>query len=100
MDCLKDILLSGDTEMNPRPDKATFCFCSWSLHSICAHEFMQISLLVAYNAILNYDLIGIVETNLNDTVDETKLTVIEKFCVFWDIYSFACLLELGTFSVV
>ena len=68
-------LLSGDIEINPGPDKATFSFCSWNLNSICAHDFMRISLLEVYNAIHDYDLIAIVETHLNDTVDEAKLTL-------------------------
>ena len=71
----KCILLSGDIEMNPGPGNATFIFCSWKLNSICAHDFMRIVLLEAYNAIHDYYLIGIVEIHLNDTVDETKLTL-------------------------
>ena len=71
----KSILLSGDIETNPGPDKATLSFCSWNLNSICAHDFMRVSLIEAYNSVHNYDLIGIVETHLDSTVDESKLTL-------------------------
>ena len=41
--------------------------------SICAHDFTRDSLIEAYNSVYNYDLIGIVETHLDSTVDESKL---------------------------
>ena len=34
---------------------------------------MQISLIEAYNSIFTYDLIGIVETHLDNTVDKNRL---------------------------
>ena len=71
----KSILLSGDIETNPGPDKATFSFCSWNLNSICAHDFTRVSLIEAYNSVHSYDLIGIVETHLDSTTDESKLTL-------------------------
>ena len=43
------------------------------MNSICAHDFLRISLIEAYNTVYNYDLIGTVETHLDNTVDETKL---------------------------
>ena len=62
----KSILLIGDIEANPGPDKATLSFCSWNLNSICAHDFTRVSLIKAYNSVHNYDLkIGIVETHLD-----------------------------------
>ena len=67
------ILRSGDIETNPGPEHSTFNFCSWNLNSICAHNFTRVSLIEAYNSVYNYDLIGIVETHLDSTVDESKL---------------------------
>ena len=65
------LLLSGDIEQNPGPDSLNFC--TWNLNSIRAHYCLRISLLEAYNSVYNYDLIGIVETHLNSTVDENKI---------------------------
>ena len=67
------ILLSGDVEINLGPN--TLDFCCWNLNSIAAHDFLQISLIEAYNSIYNYDLIGIVETHLDDTVNQERLAM-------------------------
>ena len=67
------ILRSGDIETNPGPEHSTFNFCSWNLNSIFAHDFTRVSLIEAYNAVYNYDLIGIVETHLDSTVDGSRL---------------------------
>ena len=67
------ILRSGDIETNPGPEHSTFNFCSWNLNSIFAHDFTRVSLIEAYNAVYYYDLIGIVETHLDSTVDESRL---------------------------
>lgn len=69
------ILLSSDIEKNPGPVQGTVKCCSWSLNSICAYDFIRISLIEAYNTIYEYDLIGIMETHLDSTVDERKLTL-------------------------
>ncbi len=67
------LLLSGYIESNAGPNNSIFSFCSWNLNSICAHDFVRISLIEAYNSVYNYDLLGIVETHLDSTVDVTKL---------------------------
>ena len=67
------ILLSGDVEMNPGPE--TLNFCTWNLNSITAHDFLRVSLIEAYNSVYNYDLIGIVETHLDNTVDKDRLAL-------------------------
>ena len=69
----KTFVMSGDVEINPGPDHSTFNFCSLNLNSICARNFTRVSLIEAYNSVYNYDLIGIVETHLDSTVDESKL---------------------------
>ena len=71
----KHVLLSVDIEKNPGPDQETLKFCSWNLNSINAHEYIRVSLLEAYNSLYKYDLIGIVETHLDNTVDEGNLTL-------------------------
>ena len=67
------ILLCGDVETNPGPE--TLDFCCWNLNSIAAHDFLRISLIEAYNSVCNYDLIGIVETHIDSTVDEDRLAL-------------------------
>ena len=67
------ILLSGDIETNPGPE--TLNFCSWNLNSIIAYDFLRISLIKAYNSVFNYDLIDIVETHIDSTVDDDKLVL-------------------------
>ena len=69
----KTIAMSGDVEINPGPHHSTFSFCSWNLNSICVHNFARVSLIKAYNSIYNYDLIGIVETHIDSTVNLKKL---------------------------
>ena len=66
-------MLSGDIETNPVPD--TLNFCTWNLNSITAHDFLRVSLMEAYNSGYNYDLIGIVETHLDSTIDEERLAL-------------------------
>ena len=65
------ILLSGDVELNPGPE--TLKFCCWNLNSISAHDFLRVSLIEASNSLYNYDLIGIAETHLDDSIDQERL---------------------------
>ena len=65
------IMLCGDVETNPGLD--TFNFCYWNLNSITSYDFRRISLLKVYNSVYKYDLIGVVETHLNDSDDESRL---------------------------
>ena len=67
------ILLSGDVETNPGPE--TLDFCCWNLNSIAVHDFLRISLIEAYNSVYNYDFIGIVETHIDSTVNEDRLSL-------------------------
>ena len=62
------LMLCGDIESNPgpRPNSGqSFSICHWNLNSIAAHNFSKISLLRAYNAIHNYDIICLSEIYLN-----------------------------------
>ena len=65
--------MSGDVETNPEPE--TLDFCTWNLNSIYAHDSLRVSLLEAYNSVCNYDLIGIVESHLDKSIDETRLAL-------------------------
>ena len=69
----RTILLSGDIEMNPGPE--TLDFCTWNLNSITAHDFLGVSLIEAFNSVYKHDLIGIVETHLDSTFDDGRLTL-------------------------
>ena len=53
------LLLSGDIETNPGPDSgylSSFSFCHWNLNSIDDHNFIEMSLLQAYNTINRFDI--------------------------------------------
>ena len=61
-------MLCGDIELNPGPrpnSSQSFSICHWNLNSIAAHNFSKFSLLKAYNAIHNYDMLCLSETYLN-----------------------------------
>ena len=64
------ILLSGDVEINPGPKrtpKANLSICHWNLNSISAHNYVKLSLLRAYLAFHNFDIICLSETYLNSS---------------------------------
>ena len=70
------ILLSGDIEVNPGPNRNGFLkFCHWNLNSICAREQIKISLIEAYNSIHRYDIFAISETMLVDTVHNDDILI-------------------------
>ena len=52
-----------------------FKFCAWYLNSLSAHDYVRVSLIHAYNSVYNSDLIGIAETHLDRTADESKLAL-------------------------
>ena len=61
------IKLTGDIEENPGP-KANSCdylsICHWNLNSICAHNFIKLSLLRAYISINKIHIICLSKTLL------------------------------------
>ena len=64
------VLLSGDVEINPGPKrtpKANLSICHWNLNSISAHNYVKLSLLRAYLAFHNFDIICLSETYLNSS---------------------------------
>ena len=64
------VLLSDDIEINPGPKrtpKASLSICHWNLNSISAHNYVKLSLLRAYLAFHNFDIICLSETYLNSS---------------------------------
>ena len=62
---IKKIILIGDVETNPGPQSKRcqeFSNCHWNLNSIASHTSIKVSLLKAYIAIYNYDIICLSET--------------------------------------
>ena len=54
------VLLSGDVEINPGPKrtpKTNLSICYWNPNSISAHNYVKLSLLRAYLAFHNFDII-------------------------------------------
>ena len=60
------ILLANDIELNPGPplQKQFFNFMNWNLNSLVKENFGRVSLIEAHNAIFDYDLISVCETNI------------------------------------
>ena len=64
------IKVSGDIEKNPGPklnSSQKISICHWNLTSIAAHNFVKVSLLIAYNSIHKYDVICLPETYLDSS---------------------------------
>ena len=63
-------LLSGEVEINPgakRTPKGNLLICHWNLNSISAHNYVKLSLLRAYLAFHNFDIICLSEIYLNSS---------------------------------
>ena len=64
------INLSGDIEENPDPklnSSQNPSIYHWNLNSIAAHNFIKVSLFIAYNSIHKYDIICFSETYLDSS---------------------------------
>ena len=62
------IRLNGDIEENPGPNAnscAYLSICHWNFNSICAHNFIKLSLLRAYISINKIDIICLLMTIWN-----------------------------------
>ena len=67
------INLSGNVELNPGPKpKAAqaLSICHWNLNSICAHNFVKLSLLRAYVSVHKFDIICLSDTHLDSSIDD------------------------------
>ena len=64
------ILLSNDIHLNPGPQNPNnfLNFMTWNPNSITINNFERLHLLEAHNALFDYDIISICETNLKDTM--------------------------------
>ena len=59
------LIISGDIETNPGPvnlDNQNLSLCHWNLNGITVNNYIKISLLQAYNAIHDFDIICLSET--------------------------------------
>ena len=65
------ILLANDIELNPGPllQNQFLTFMNWNLNSLVKENFGRVALIEAHNAIFDYDLISVCETNLNDSIE-------------------------------
>ena len=59
------LVYSGDTQLNPAPNKKTVILCHWNLDSITAQIFSKIFLLEAYNDHKKFDRIYLSETHFD-----------------------------------
>ena len=66
----KLLLLHGDIETNPGPDKKykPFTCCHWNVNSLSAHNLLKLPSITAYNTIYKYDFVCISETYLDSFV--------------------------------
>ena len=69
--CLILMKRSGDIEQNPGPKPSScqcFSICHWNLNRISMHNFIKLSLLRPYIAILKFDVVCLSETYLNASI--------------------------------
>ena len=76
-------MVSGDIETNPGPDSnSNLIICHWNLNGIIANDFVKTSLLEAYNAVHNFDIICISETFLNSFhLNDDPRSSLERYMV-------------------
>ena len=69
------LLSHGDIEVNPGPKRklSKLSCCHWNVNSILAHN--KLSLIIAYNTVQKFDIICILETYLNSSVNENLLLI-------------------------
>ena len=70
--CLPNLLFRcGDIEANPGTEYSFLTFCHWYLNGLTAQDSIKISLLQAFITRHNYNIICLLETFLNSSV-QTK----------------------------
>ena len=72
------LIIAGDIETNPGPEdliKQNISLCHWNLNGISTNNYIKMSLLEAYNAVHDFDIICLSETFLNSEYlhDEPRL---------------------------
>ena len=66
----------GHIEKNPGPKYLSLTFCHWNLNGLTAHDSIKISLLQAYVTQHNYDIICLLETLLNSSIDSSDTRIL------------------------
>ena len=68
------IILANDIELNPGPplQNQFLSFMNWNLNSLVKDNFGRVGLIEAHNTIFDYDLIYVCETNLNDSIENSR----------------------------
>ena len=67
---------SGDVHPNPGPMmQSPLKFCHWNLNSILSRESVKIPLIQAYNSVVNFDLIALSETYLNNSISNEAISL-------------------------
>ena len=75
--CIPSLLFRcGDIEKNPGPKYSSLTFCHWNLNGLTAHDSIKISLLQAYVTQHNYDIICLLETLLNSSIDSSDTRIL------------------------
>ena len=70
------LLISGNVETNPGPQQQNCLkFFHWNLNSICARGRIKIPLIEAYNSVHKFDVIGLSETMLDDTISDEDIRI-------------------------
>ena len=71
------LTVCGDIETNPGPsnDAKSLSICHWNLNGISTQNYVKLSMIEAYNALYNYDIICISETFLNSSQSDNDSTL-------------------------
>ena len=70
------ILLCGDIEENPGPKTkpdGNLSVCHWNVNSIPSHNFHKMAVLESFIAMHKFDIMGILETFLDNTCKDLNL---------------------------
>ena len=69
------LLSHGDLEVNPGPKRklSKLSCCHWNVNIILAHN--KLSLIIAYSTVQKLDIICILETYLNSSINENLLLI-------------------------
>ena len=72
------------SKKNPGPSQknTSLNICHWNLNGITAHNYVKLSLLQAYNAIENYDVICLSETFLDSSNENDENLSINGYDMF------------------
>ena len=75
------LILSGDVEQDPDPEKETshITFCHWNLHCLMAHNFIKLSLLHSVAVTNDYDIICLSETFLPSQNFNVGSTLFQRY---------------------